>query len=117
MTWRLKAAPRFQADVEACGDASRAEFGAAAADRYAMLLDAAVTRLRDVPFGLGTRSRPELSVPNVRSLHLRHCRGLLPAESRVRRPRHAIFYRADEEHRAVILLRLLHDAMDPASHL
>lgn len=103
----LAAAAR--ADVAGILRKSTADFGAAARERYAALLATALEDLRADPARLGSADRSEI-LPGVRTYHLSHCRKRA-GESAVGRPRHLLAYRVREDG-AVVVLRVLHDAME-----
>ena len=85
---------------------SRRRFGTLQAERYRLAIQATTETLRQAPLGAATRARNELA-PGLRSLHMR----------RAGQPgRHLLIYRVAEPD-IVVVLRLLHDAMDIARHL
>lgn len=106
MAWRLRLADRARVDLQLAIAWSRQTFGEAQAERYRKALQAAVDSLRHAPLGTGTRDRADLG-PGVRLLHMRRAG---------QRGRHCLVYRLIEPE-TVILLRVLHDAMDLARHL
>lgn len=83
-------------------------FGARQARRYAQLFDRAFERITLDPFGLGTRGR-EPSGSGRRSLHLAR------VAARRSSARHVLFYRVIGDE--VVVMAILHDAMDPALHV
>lgn len=100
-----------QDDLRTLLAASLERWGEEGRSRYARLVARALRKVADDPHGPRTKDRPELS-PGMRSLHLRHAR----ARSGVRAPVHVIYYRraADD---IVEVVRVLHERMDPESHL
>lgn len=105
---RLISAPARH-DIAGTLDWSRENFGADARRRYERLIArglAAITVAQDPP---GSR-RLDAAGVDVRVYHLRNSRrttgGLL-----VREPRHFLVYERPEP-RLIVVLRLLHDAMD-----
>ena len=79
-------------------------FGDRQADAYRVLLNQALDRIGADPQAGGSKLRPELG-DNVRSVWL-------GAFARRRRSaRHVVFYRPADE--GIVILRVLHDAMDP----
>jgi toxin ParE1/3/4 len=91
--------------------ASDEQFGETVAARYRRLVAAALNDLR-VDAG---RRGVETSESGARTYHLRHSRRSLPPGRTITRPRHLLAFRiADDE---IIVLRVLHDAMDIPSWL
>src|SRR5689334_10257101 len=78
-------------------------FGATQARAYARLIDQALARIEADPVLPASRPRQELG-PGLRALHLA---ALTPRRSMAR---HVIYYRPASD--GVIVLRILHDAMD-----
>lgn len=91
---------------------SRMRFGLATGRRYRQLLEQAFVDLSDDPGRAGVSGRPGLP-PDLRFYHLRHSRGRIP--ERVVRPRHLVVFRVSRKQ--VVVLRVLHDAMDLAARL
>ena len=106
MTWRLRLAAQARADIQEAVAWSRDEFGAMQADRYLLAIQATTATLRQSPLGPRTRARDDLA-PGLRVLHMRRAG---------HRGRHLLIYRVAEPD-TVMVLRVLHDAMDPARHL
>jgi toxin ParE1/3/4 len=105
-----------QDDIARILDHSVEQFGLPARRRYEILLETAIEDLGADPARPGSRERPELGA-GIRTYHLRHSRGRARSRGgRVGKPRHFIAYTlADATH--VLILRLLHDAMEPSLHL
>lgn len=102
--WRVRVAAPARADLRAVIAWTRREFGPVQARRYRMAVEAALASLGERgPMLAGSRpahpSRPEL-----RRFRLSG------------RGRHALIYR-EAPARTVIVLRVLHDAMDLARHM
>lgn len=93
---------------------SRAQFGSAAQKRYRSLLIVAFKAIASDPQGPVMRDRSEIS-EGLHSFHLRHAREAAGSE-RVTAPSHLIFYRSDHAG-TIVILRVLHERMDPAAHL
>ena len=90
-------------------------FGLHARRRYEALIEAAFAELRANPSCLGSLDRPDIG-PGLRTYHLRHSRSHLnPSGAAVGHPRHLIAYEFDDIR--VLVLRVLHDAMDITRHL
>ncbi|MBP2233064.1 toxin ParE1/3/4 [Azospirillum agricola] len=92
---------------------SARRFGPLQRDRYAALIERAVLMVADRPERPGSRPRDELA-EGVRSFHVELAAGRRGAAS------HTLYYvpgssigLAD----AVLILRVLHDAMEPGLHL
>ena len=112
---RLEVALAAELDLAAIFDHSTENFGPRARQRYEDLVEAALVDLLADPLRLGSLDRPELAA-NVRTYHLRHSRPHRKAKgATVSNPRHLIAYEFDESH--VLVLRVLHDAIDLASRL
>lgn len=82
------------------------EFGAEQSRRYRATITATVADLAEGPSVRGSRDRGDL-MPGLRALHVAR---------KGRRGRHMLLYRIVGE-QAIEVLRILHDAMDPARHL
>jgi len=89
---------------------SAERWGEEGRERYAALLVAAMRTIARDPVGPTTRDRAAL-LPGLRSFHVRHAR----RRSTVHDPVHVMFYRAAES--AIEIVRVLHERMDPASHV
>lgn len=102
-----------QSDIEAVLRWSEARFGESARRRYQALIAAAIREISANPKQIGCQPRPELGA-RVYSWHLRMSRDRSKADP-VGRPRHFLIYRIDDE--AVVIGRVLHEAMDLAQHV
>jgi len=91
--------------------ASEERFGAAVATRYQRLVSAALRDLRADAERIGVR----VLNGGVRVYHLRHRRRRLPRRQSVARPRHVLAFRIVDG--GIVLLRVLHDAMDLPNRL
>ena len=87
--------------------------GLRGADAYDVLLKRALLDLRDDPFRIGSKERPEIG-ENIRSYHTALSRGR--ASSRIKSPRHFILYFLPDDDELVIS-RVLHDSRDLARHV
>ena len=104
-----------QADLAAIFDTSVASFGVQARRRYEAIIEVALGDLLADPLCVGSLDRPELG-PKVRTYHLRYCRGRGKGKAGlVGSPRHLLAYEFDGDR--VLVLRVLHDAMELARHL
>ncbi len=110
----LRIAPRARRDLEVLLASSEDRFGPAIADRYRRLIAAALRDIRADAGRRGVSMRPDLP-GNVRVYHLRHSRPAPGSASWIRRPRHFLVFREADE--AIVLVRVLHDAMDLARHV
>ena len=81
-------------------------FGARQARSYRDTLEAAIRVLEYGPDGPGTKRRDEI-LPGLRTLHVARAG---------RRGRHLLMYRVLDPD-VIEIVRILHDAMDPARHL
>ena len=91
--------------------ASEEHFGATVAGRYQHLVSAALRDLRSDAERIGV----QVLDSGVRVYHLRHSRRQLPRRQSVARPRHVLAFRIVDG--GIVLLRVLHDAMDLPSRL
>lgn len=104
-----------EADLAAVFRHSEEIFGARARRRYETILGIALDDLKADPCCLGSLGRPELG-PGTRIYHLRHCRARAKSSGDgIGNPRHLLVYEFDDER--ILVLRVLHDAMDLARHL
>lgn len=112
---RLVRSAAFTIDVRNTLRISEEEWGRDGRVRYALLLKQALADLSRDPGCHGVREVPQRS--GIFGYHLRHSRNGIPADRRVGRPRHVVFFRSDDGGDVVILLRLLHDHMLPDAWL
>jgi toxin ParE1/3/4 len=110
---RLVIAPRARRDIDVILLESAAGFGELVADRYRRLIGQALRDVESDPGRLGVRQRFDLPV-GIETYHLRHSRGRVGVD-KVRRPRHLLVLRREPQR--LVLLRVLHDAMDLIRHL
>ncbi len=87
---------------------SETEFGIAAADRYEVLIEQALTDISENPYRPGAKHRQEL-VAGVYTYHLASSRDHVP-ENRVKSPRHFLVFRVVTDR--IEILRVLHDSRD-----
>jgi toxin ParE1/3/4 len=99
--WNVVVSAAAQSDIDQAIAWTADRFGAAQAARYEALIVAGLSTLNDGP--MAPRSRPVSGRSTMRRLPLR---GRAP---------HYIVYRAQEGR--IVVLRLLHDAMDMQRHL
>ena len=92
---------------------SAERFGAAAADRYELLVRQALTDVGEDPFRPGARQRPELR-QGMYTYHLAASRDRVNGD-RVSAPRYFLLYRVLAFR--VEVLRILHDNRDLERHL
>lgn len=111
---RLRLAAPARTDIAGLLDWSAEHFGQAGRLRYEALLETALKDIAAEPGRAGSREEPQLA-PGLRICHLRLSRRRAIEKSIVRSPRHVIVYRAERD--LVVVLRVLHDAMDIARHL
>lgn len=110
---RLVAEPARR-DITRVLEWSRERYGAAARRRYERLITRALVAITAARDPVGSRSLDEVAT-GVRIYHLRNSRRER-SSLRVAAPRHLLVYERPEPD-LVIVLRLLHDAMDLPSHL
>ncbi len=93
---------------------SRDRFGPKAQHRYRTLLEQAVADLAADPTRPGVRRAPGVK-SDIWIYHGRRALPRVPLENRVSRPRHVLAFKLLGE--TVVILRILHDAMDFPRHL
>jgi toxin ParE1/3/4 len=103
--WRVDVSGAARRDLENIVAWTREEFGSKRALAYVTSINAAMERLEEGPFALGTVDRPEIG-PAIRTLHIARISG---------RGRHLLMF-AQSEHGTIEILRILHDAMDLPRH-
>lgn len=97
-------------DIEQILIESARLFGPVQRDRYASILEKAVEMVADRPDRVGSRDRGDLA-RGLRSFHLELAAGRLGAAS------HIIFYMPSGRGDGVIVVRALHESMDPGRHI
>ncbi len=80
------------------------KFGTAQAEIYATALSSTIDALRAGPLTAGVRKRDDVA-KGLRSLQVRVKR---------RGGRHQVYFRVAERAREIVVVRILHDAMEPA---
>ena len=106
---RSRLTARASADIRAVLRSSGVLFGPRQVLAYASLLNRAVSLVAEDPHRPGSRSWPQFPEP-VRSFHLERAAGRRGAA------RHELFYTVcsgEDGSEEVLILRVLHDAMDP----
>ena len=99
------------ADIADILERTALRFGLVQLDIYAGLLDAAIRLVGDDPLRAGSRDRADV-VPGLRSFHMEL------AGQRRGAAAHVVFYMAGQAAGdAVLILRILHEAMDPRSRI
>ena len=88
-------------------------YGHRAADSYDTLLKQAIRDVREDPYRLGSKRRPEIS-KNICSYHTMLSR--TRAGRTVKNPRHFILYFLPNENE-VVISRVLHDSRDIVRHV
>jgi toxin ParE1/3/4 len=112
---RLTAPARH--DIARLLDWSAENFGAAGRRRYQLLINTALRAIAADPNRAGSRDEPRIGLGR-RIYHLRHSRERAKGpDGAVRLPRHNLIYRVLETADVVIVLRVLHDAMDLSRHI
>ena len=108
----LRLSTKAERDLRIIFSASEEQFGASAAARYRRLVSAALRDLRADASRVGVES---LADGGPRLYHLRHSRQRARRGRGVARPRHLLAFRIVEGE--IVILRVLHDAMDLPSWL
>jgi toxin ParE1/3/4 len=83
------------------------QFGRRQAATYLETLVEAIEALTQGPSFAGVRARNDIAA-GLFALHVRRRR---------RKGRHIVYFRVNERSHVVTVLRILHDAMDPARHI
>jgi toxin ParE1/3/4 len=104
--WEVRLAEAAERDFRTIIAWTVEHFGSTQARRYRDVLVSALASLADGPTPLNWKARDEI-VSGLRSLHV---------GQRGRRARHVVFFRQGVDN-VVEVLRILHDAMDPARHI
>lgn len=107
--------PSARQDIRDASRWSELKFCKAAAIRYRALLVQAFRDLEADPVRPGSKARPELMVPEVRTYHLASSRSRTE-QSGVKTPRHYILYRSIAPGH-IEIARILHDSSDLKRHL
>lgn len=104
--WSVRLSDAAEDDWHKIVDWTHAKFGARQAAVYSSALESAVDALQSGPTTIGVRARTEID------------RGLLCLAVRLkrRRARHAVFFRVSERACEIVVVRILHDAMDHLRH-
>ena len=106
--WDVQLSARAGDDFDEIIDWTADRFGRRQANSYVTTLSEALRALSRGPTVTGVRTRPEIG-SHIYTLHV--ARG-------GRRGRHFILFRVDqEEARTIVVLRILHDAMDLVRHV
>jgi toxin ParE1/3/4 len=106
-------APGARRDLAAILTESSRRFGPLQQERYALLLGTAIERVADNPQCVGSKARDDI-LEGLRSFHIGTAARRQGAAS------HVLFYerRTNAEGAAfVVILRILHDHMDPDLHI
>lgn len=112
MTRRVVFTQPARADLDAIFEWSETRFGAAASGRYRMLMYAAFA---DLAADANRAGVTQVSEGDPLRYPLRASRTRVRASDRVRSPRHVVYFRVSDAF--VVVLRVLHDSMDPSLHL
>ncbi|QDU71841.1 type II toxin-antitoxin system RelE/ParE family toxin [Mucisphaera calidilacus] len=107
MNWRVEVTSQARADIKAVLRYTLDRFGPNQVRYYRVAIDDSLKHLETDPVSVPAKPlTPPL--PSIRQL---------PVRLRGRSGRHALIYRLDEVARVVIVLRLLHRAMDLGRHV
>lgn len=116
MTRTLEISLAAQGDIRRILHTSALEFGNDARGRYAVLIATGLEDLRLDPMCPGSMTRSDL-LAGTRTYHLVQCRRRAGRGGKsVKSPRHLIVY-ATPDPNQVVVLRVLHDAMELSGHL
>ena len=110
---RLILAPKARRDLATILRESERRFGLLQQERYATLIQSAMERVAADPGGIGSKSREDI-LSGLRSFHIGFAARRHGAAS------HALYYeeRTSPDGRPmVVILRILHDHMDPELHV
>jgi toxin ParE1/3/4 len=110
---RYSLSPLAEADIENILDETVRLFGPAQEQRYYHLILAAVERIAENPFCIGTKACDELS-PGLRSFHIG------TAASRQSAASHVLYFQtvpSPDGEPDIRIARILHDRMDPERHI
>lgn len=113
---RLDLTLQARDDIAELLDTSAERFGQISRRRYEALVARVLEDVRVDPRRPGSLARPELG-PGTRTYRFRFSRDRGRTDSGgVKSPRHLLVYETPDEH-AVLVLRVLHDAMDIEQHV
>lgn len=108
--------PAAQTEVHQILDWTEVHFGTTMADRYESLIKRAILDVVRSPNCRESVDRSEF-LDGLRSYHIRYSRlRIKPKKDIVQHPRHVLYYRVLTSG-VVEILRIFHDAMDPATNL
>jgi len=109
---RLRLTRQAEADIEAVLEQTFLEFGRIQVERYSAIISKALDMIAERPDRPSARARPEIG-PDVRAFHL-----ALAAERRSAAS-HLVYFlsRRTGDGEEIIVLRLLHERMEPRRHL
>ena len=113
ISYNLVRTTKAESDLKEIRDYTIKTHGPEAAKAYNALLRQAFKDIRDDPFRLGSRERPEIGA-NVRSFHISLSK--IRAESDIKSPRHFILYFLPKENE-IVVSRVLHDSRDLDRHV
>ena len=115
MTKKPILSPAARRDIRSILEWSKDKFGVEAAARYRTLLMQVLRDVTDEPERIGSKDRPDILAPGVRTYHFTFSRDHVQGE-RVKVPRHFVLYRR-RPGGEVEIARILHDSRDLLWHL
>lgn len=115
MTNKPILSPAARRDIRNIMEWSKDKFGVEAAARYRTLLMQALRDVVEEPERIGSKERPDITVPGVRAYHFNFSRDHVQGQ-RVKAPRHFLLYRQRTDGQ-VEIARILHDSRDLPQHL
>ena len=110
---RYRLSQLAEADIDSILDETLRLFGSFQEQRYYSLILAAVERIADDPFSIGTKACDDLSA-GLRSFHVG------TAASRQAAASHVLYFRpatSPDGKLEILIARILHDRMDPERHI
>ena len=105
--WSIRLTQTAERDFREIHEWTASRFGTAQAEIYENAMVLTIEALQGGPMVLGIKIRDEIAA-GLRSV---------PVKLKRRKGRHFVFFRVSETAREILVLRILHVAMDPARHV
>jgi len=105
--WSVRFAAASERDIRGIYEWTQNNFGAVQADKYAAAIEASVVLLETGPKVAGVRERNDVAA-GVYSLRIK---------MKKRQGRHLLYFRVAAAARDILIVRVLHDAMDTSKHI
>jgi toxin ParE1/3/4 len=112
---KLTLSPAARGDIRDILIWSKDKFGVRGAERYRTLLMQVLHDVTEDPERPGSKERPEIMAPKVRTYHFFFSRNRVTGQP-VKEPRHFVLYRCRTDGGTEIA-RILHDSRDLGRHL